>query len=542
MNKKPQNKMMEIWQRLEGNSRLFWLGLGLLGLMCAGLMAYITRHGIGVINDSVLYVLGARNLLAGNGYVRFSGDYSAVPITNFPPMYSLTLALLSLPGLDPLYTARYFSIFLYAINVILMGVMGKKMTGSTLFGWLAAGLLALSEPIMRIHTFAMTDGYFLLISFGVLFSLANHLKTGKIGWIALSGLFSGFAFLTRYVGAALFGTVLVMVLLFQEDWRKKLISAGIYLAAGLPMALAWMVRNQLVQGSLANRTMLYHPIHAAKIKEGMIFLWEWLLPNSEGLVERALPVASVLFYAGMAAVAMGSLVWIVRAVREKRTLSESQIFRIGNVVYLFGYSALLIVTLLFLDASPIFEAHIMFPIYMCMLALFLMGIQWLWNRGQMWLKGTAVAIALGLGLVFAEGTYFSAREISWGGQGFLSSGWLNSATLAVLRQLPEDMPIYSNKIMAIQFLNNRPAYALPSPINPATDRPRDGYAESVREVREAVIKGEAYMVIFNYYGLMHSNSADDIQMMHDLGDGMPILYELDDGIIFGVEVTSEKES
>ncbi|NMC53127.1 MAG: phospholipid carrier-dependent glycosyltransferase [Chloroflexi bacterium] len=535
MKKTPQNKTMNIWRRLEEDSRLFWWVLGLLGLMCAGLMAYITRHGIGVINDSVLYVLGARNLLAGNGYVRFSGDFSPVPITNFPPLYSLTLALLSLPGLDPLATAQYFSVFLFAANVMLMGFMARKITASNWFGWLAAGLMAVSEPLMRIHTFAMTDGYFLLISFGVLFSMANHLKTDKWGWIALSGLLSGLAFITRYVGAALFGTVLVMVLLFRADWRKKLSSAGIYLAAGLPLALAWMLRNQAVQGNVANRQAAFHLIPAAKIEEGMRFLWEWLLPDVGGLVGKVLPAASIAFYGFLAVTALGSLIWIIRTLKARKPLAESQILGISTPIYMLGYLLLLVLTLLFLDASPIFEAHIMFPVYTSILILLILGLKWVWDRQSKGLRVLAVVFAVGLGLVFAEDTYDSARTISWDGQGFASTVWMNSETINAIRTLPEQVPLYSNKIMGIQFLTNRPAFGLPSPINPATDRPREGYDESVQSVREAVLKGEGYMAIFNYKDLLNSNTAEDVKMMQDLGEGMPVLFDLQDGVIFGLE-------
>jgi len=274
----------------------------------------------------------------------------------------------------------------------------------------------------------------------------------------------------------------------------------------------------------------------------MQFLWEWLLPDTEGLVAAVLPIASVVFYVVMILIAFGSLVWIVKAIKSKTVLSESQILRVSNSIYLYGYLVLVILTLLFLDASPIFEAHIMFPVYVCLTTLMIMGLKWLWDHNEKWVKAFAVVLALGISLIFAEGTYYSGREISWGGQGFINAGWLNSETLAAMRKLPEEMPIYSNKIMAIQFLNDRPAFALPSPINPATDRPREGYEENVLSVREKVLNGEAYMVVFNYYGLLSSNNAEDVKMMEDLGNGMPILYDLYDGVIFGVDLQDEKES
>ena len=48
----------------------------LLTLLVAGaiLYAYITPDGLGLTNDSADYLGGARAILAGDGYVRYSGD------------------------------------------------------------------------------------------------------------------------------------------------------------------------------------------------------------------------------------------------------------------------------------------------------------------------------------------------------------------------------------------------------------------------------------------------------------------------------------
>jgi hypothetical protein len=70
----------------------FWILL--LALAAAGvvLMVYITPYGMGLVNDSVGYIGGARNILAGNGYSRLSGNGDPRPITNYPPLFSIAIA------------------------------------------------------------------------------------------------------------------------------------------------------------------------------------------------------------------------------------------------------------------------------------------------------------------------------------------------------------------------------------------------------------------------------------------------------------------
>ena len=65
------------------------IGLASLGIL---LILFHTRNGPGVTGDSVHYVMGAENLLAGRGYARTAGGGEAVPITGFPPGYSGVLS------------------------------------------------------------------------------------------------------------------------------------------------------------------------------------------------------------------------------------------------------------------------------------------------------------------------------------------------------------------------------------------------------------------------------------------------------------------
>ena len=52
--------------QLFNDKKIFLLILLLISLLGVGIMLYSTPFGIGLVNDSVGYIDGARNILAGN--------------------------------------------------------------------------------------------------------------------------------------------------------------------------------------------------------------------------------------------------------------------------------------------------------------------------------------------------------------------------------------------------------------------------------------------------------------------------------------------
>ena len=105
---------MKIIQRLKNNlttpALFFWFGLALLALFGMVLIYQITPMGMGMVNDSVAYLRGARNILDGEGYTRFVGDGTLDPITHFPPMFSFVMVSVGIFGMDVLRAARFINI------------------------------------------------------------------------------------------------------------------------------------------------------------------------------------------------------------------------------------------------------------------------------------------------------------------------------------------------------------------------------------------------------------------------------------------------
>ena len=169
--------------------------LAILAISAMAILYISTPVGAGLANDSVAYIAGARSLLLGKGYSDIWLDSSLEPVTHYPPLLSLSLSALGLLGIDPLRGARILNIFLFGINTALMGLLGWRMTRSSMAAvWLAA-LFMLNAAMLRVHVFALSEPLYLFLSL-LAFLCFDHYyispnRQHKTTWLILAGLSTG---------------------------------------------------------------------------------------------------------------------------------------------------------------------------------------------------------------------------------------------------------------------------------------------------------------------------------------------------------------
>jgi len=140
-----------------------------------------------------------------------------------------------------------------------------------------------------------------------------------------------------------------------------------------------------------------------------------------------------------------------------------------------------------------------------------------------------IVLVVGLSLSFAEDTLDTIRQWRQQGQGFAHESWTTSQTIELIKQLPK-VNIFTNRPQAVNLLAQRGAYILLSPVNAATQLPREGYQEELTRIRQMVIEGKAVIVIFGYQDLIHE--AENSWML-ELTKGLPVLFEYDRDVVFG---------
>ncbi len=436
----------------------FWIMLVAIAIGSILLLRYVTPYGLGLFNDSDAYIGGAQNILAGHGYTRMAGDGAFKPVTNNPPMYPIVLLPVLLAGLQPLRAAWWVAAIMFAVNIALIGFIIRQITASAILGVIGAILFPICQTFLYVHTLALSEPVFLVNYLLSLFLLAGYFENHNKVWIVLAGLTASFTYLARYVGVSLYGTAMLALLIFNSGWKKRLNGILLFLAGGLPAVAVWTVRNIIASGNAANRTILYHPIPAQKILDGLHNFWGWLLPERFGLVDKLLPFWNVVFFVLLAGLVAG-IVWGVLFLRQKMMASGNGSFRfiliIGIQAVLF--LATLVFTLTFLDASPIFEPRIIMPFLICVFFLIFAFLAWLWQRKVWVTRAAAVFLILALAASFVEDTKGFVHDLHLAGQGYASASWVNSDTMQAVRGLP-NVIMYSNKIMAISLLTERSAF------------------------------------------------------------------------------------
>jgi hypothetical protein len=495
---------------------LFPLVLGLIATGATGLILYSTPEGLGLSDDSIGYIAGARSILSGQGY-REAWLASNGPVTHFPPGFSAVLALIGLSGLDPLRGSRFLNSLLFGANALLLGVIGWQMTKSQVAGVVSALLFAVNASLFNAHAVAMSEPLYIFFSLAAILTFAEYFKAGKNHWLVATGVLVAFAYLTRYAGLALLATFLVTLVLLNESWKKRLTSAGIFLVSFLPFMIGWAIRNLVVAENATNRTMVYHPLTAENIETGIYNLSEFLIPVEDW--RRALIQIPNFFLGVAAALALVLLVWLVFKGLKKffQPASElPEVLSFTNGLYIFGYLASIFATMLYFDAATKFKLRILSPVYVSLLLLLVLFLHWAWQNRSVVLRGLIALAVVALVALSAYDTSAFVTKLHKGGQGFASFKWYDSEAMAFLRELPAGTGIYTNQPGPVYLYTGRPAYVLPDRVDGVTGLPREGYIQGVQALHEDVLSGNAALALFKF-----GAEDEEVQSVYmDLAEGL----------------------
>jgi hypothetical protein len=248
------------------------------GLAAAAVVGLTWRRSIGISNDGVQYVEGARQLLAGQGYATgilyFDEHYRAgtlpAPQTVWPAGTSVAIAGVAALGIEPEIAGRLVARLAYLFIPPLVFLIGVRLTGSLAAGVLCAiWQLGMAEFWMYLGA-PNSELPFLAASLGAIALLPDQGGAAR-GWLGASTL-AGVATLFRYVGV-FFLLALGMVLLLDvwRSWRAQrrlLFSSFLYAAPGFLIVAAIMLRNRLIAGDLrgGNTRVVHQPVDALLVE------------------------------------------------------------------------------------------------------------------------------------------------------------------------------------------------------------------------------------------------------------------------------------
>lgn len=512
--------------------------IALLGLLIAGILLfiYMTPDGVGLTNDSADYFGGARSLLTGNGYVRFSGDRQPRPITQFPPFYSAAIAKAVLLGArDVFQGAKWINGIAIGINLFLVVAV---VLATTRREWIAviAGVLTLVSPsFLQAHVYGLSEALAMVWILTALLILSVALRKDRRPvwvWLLLGVLF-GVATLVRYASLAFFAGALILIFANGRDPKNRIVPALCTFSGFIIIFLPWLIRNQFVGESGVNRELSFHFPTPDRLWDGVRTIAGHFLPEVGGFVERLLPLWAVL----LSLILIGLTAWIIRRLvivflgsahnpdGEAMAISASGFFAFFTLIYL----AELILTAAFVDGSTVFDDRMLSPFFLTANLAVCAAVSECIDRGgnRVLLFGILILLVLS---VFEDGLD-RVQAYHADGQGFAGSEWRDSETANAIPELPETTRCFSNRRTYLGLMKDLPCYVLPVGFDAATQRVSESFAADRDWMRSEIEVGRAIAIVFGY-----TDDADptDLSFYAELFDGLPLYGAYEDGRIYGL--------
>lgn len=427
----------------------FTLALALISLLgAAHVWARGAVYGVAINADSVYYINAARNLLAGEG-LRIIQD-TVAPIVHWPPLYPLALAVPGIVGIDAHDAAGPMNALAFGLAAFAVGRWARRRLESKALALWGCAAVALAPPLAEMASWALSETPFILLTTLALIAADDYPRDGRRAPFARMAALSALAWMTRYIGYALVGSILALVVLRGgASLRGRARAALIYGAiAALPMAL-WLSRNMLASGTLVGNRR-YPQTEISQVANSVaVAVGGWFAP--EFLVDRIPFLAFCVAALGAGALCAGAAWALISsrgaAWRGRRSMG---VFAMFAAVYM----ACVLYSLFSIPNPP--SARFWTVIYIPALAVALLTLDRLisalggerrvfadiraWSENRPARFGS-LALAAALALWLALGAAQNAENV-WRANvksvstAYNAEWWTNSETLNYLRENP----------------------------------------------------------------------------------------------------------
>lgn len=505
------------------DKKFFFLSVAVMGVAAGYWMSWITALGPGVSPDSLVYIATAKNLLAGNGFFA-----QGSPMTQFPPLYPVSLALGGLIHPDILSVARVMHSLIYAINGGLVALILYQATAKSYWAGIL-GLLAFvaAVSLMQVHAVAWSEPLFITFILSASLIFPRYIMVFSPIRLVVSAVLAALAMTTRYIGLSLLLAMSFHHLMmgWRLPWTRRLINiCWLASIAAIPLSL-WLLRNLILAGTATSRHLQFHAISFSHLKQALETLYGFILPfPAEPWVQAMLMIWLVMCM-------MAALTAQYRALsRVPDQYSVSLAYQVFGLLFCGFYGAFLVVSLILFDAHIPLDARILSPLFVIWLILIIAS---LWNAIRLmnskWLKAIAFVIVVLLLTINATRAFSLATRIHEQGLGFSSPLWTRSNTLAFLGSLSQDSVFYSNGADIIEYFTSKRARSLPAMGDPRSLVRNQTFEHEMALMCTELAQGRARLVYLN-----HVDWRWYLPSRSEFEPSCPALQALvfDDGIIY----------
>ncbi len=495
---------------LDKQTVVFILTIGLLVVGGIWTLAYSTPLGLGLNDDSIAYIAGARSILNGNGY-REAWLATNEPVTHFPPGFPSVLAFIGfVSNLDPVRGARALNGLLFGLNIALTGWIGWRMTRSRIAGILAAALTLLNSSLLYIHTRAMSEPLYIFLMLLSFLLLDYYFERSRNYLLIALGFTLGWAYLARYAAVSLLATIIAVLLILHASWGKRLKSVIVLSLSAFPWIIGWSLRNRIMGGSFTNRVLGWHPVNLENWGLGVKTFMEFLVPlRSARKALGQIPASNEII---LIVIGVSLLVWVLYKglphFFRPAQAAKPDVLSFTNALYVMAYMSVLVLTMTLFDAATKFQVRILSPIYISLILLSMALGTWLWREKHfLWKPILVVCVAGGL-VMFANSQVLAVQDFRKGGEVFAGEKWFDSDAIATLQQLPPDVLILSNEPGVVYLYTGHPSGVLPKT------------EPGISDIKGPVLDGKVVIVLFR----VNKMDSKTLAYYHQLGSG---LYQTD---------------
>jgi len=486
-----------------------------LALGAAALTLWFTSTGVGLTTDSATYLSAADNLADGHGATTaFASETTRytpaqqvsfghqVPMTSYPPLYSLALSAPDAAGLSRSGAVRVVNALCLGALVALVGLALWWLLRPPVVTLVVLGLLVVSGPTIRsftgawnplgLATFALSEALFLPLCLLALLAGAHAATRTDGRSVVIAAALVGGATLTRYVGAST-GVATGAAILLVGTGRpgRRAVRAALVAAAGIVAVVGWGLLSYSLWGGDSPKTMAWHPgnvqAHLAVDVAGAWFhlppAWPWAARGALVLVLVIAPAAAMLAPAVLGWLRPGS-----------SSLAGALLVTLG--AFVLAYLAALALTQAFLDASTAPNQRLLAPVqlasYLLLAAVVaLAGDRLAARRWPSMRLGCALVVALATAAVvqplFRLNTLANAMHRS-------AVATRTQAATDPLRSLPRGLVMFSDTPSGLWLYSGQASYRLPTKVVLTTGRTDRTYGEEVRQT-EAIVQRRGGLIV-----------------------------------------------
>ncbi|MBW3623199.1 MAG: glycosyltransferase family 39 protein [Armatimonadetes bacterium] len=207
-------------------------------VLCAHLLvAWVSRNGL-IQDDSESYVLLARNLVQGNGYVFEPGQ---VPTAWRAPGYVVLMSAVFRVAGESLMAVRVVHAFLWVLTTLFVYLLARKTVGPRAAFW-AAGITGFYPEFLGFTGLIWSENLFICLFVAALYGLTFLREKRPLALYAGIGILLGAAILTRSTAVVLLPVIGFMV--FYRGYKADTaLRAGVVTVVTLLIVGSWTVRN-----------------------------------------------------------------------------------------------------------------------------------------------------------------------------------------------------------------------------------------------------------------------------------------------------------